>query len=232
MTIVGRLQEALVANWPIKLTALLLATVLWVLVAAEEPSTQVMAVPVTLQLPEGLSLARRIPDVDVVFAGSARELLKLYATPATIHKSLPDASGDSAFSVQLSSADVDIPKHVVARAQDVRPRAIWAQLARAAPPAIVQADSAGLSERVLMGVPVTVQDESGGSWSSDPLAVIVTVHGPAARLARLTRDSVAVLAAPMGGGRSETVHLTVVAPDSIETVATPDTATVQRRTRG
>jgi len=226
MTIVGRLQEALVANWPIKLTALLLATVLWVLVAAEEPSTQVMAVPVTLQLPEGLSLARRIPDVDVVFAGSARELLKLYATPATIHKSLPDASGDSAFSVQLSSADVDIPKHVVARAQDVR------QLARAAPPAIVQADSAGLSERVLMGVPVTVQDESGGSWSSDPLAVIVTVHGPAARLARLTRDSVAVLAAPMGGGRSETVHLTVVAPDSIETVATPDTATVQRRTRG
>ena len=231
MTVVERAREAVQSNWPIKLTALGLATVFWALVAAEEPTTQLMTLPVTVQLPQGRPLTGRVPDVEVVFTGSARELLKLYATPAVIRKAVPDTFADSVYTLQLSTADVEIPKHVVARTQEVRPRSVQVRLANA-PPVAVRADSAGLSERVLMGVPVVVHDESGASWSSDPLAVIVTVHGPAPRLARLTRDSVEVAAAPTGGGRPETVQLRVAAPEGIEASATPDTALVQRRARG
>jgi hypothetical protein len=53
-----------------------------------------------------------------------------------------------------------------------------------------------------------------------------------ARLIRLTRDSVEVAALPEGNGRAETVKLQVVAPPGVEGTATPDTAVVQRRSRG
>jgi hypothetical protein len=49
-----------------------------------------------------------------------------------------------------------------------------------------------------------------------------------ARLARLTRDSIEVAAAPEGSGRPETVRLRVVAPVGIDAAAMPDTAVVQR----
>jgi hypothetical protein len=89
------------------------------------------------------------------------------------------------------------------------------------------------SERVLMGIPVTARGErGGGNWSSEPPAVIVTVRGPSARLALLTRDSVEVAATAEGTGRPETVRLEVKAPAGVEAIATPDTAVVQRRSRG
>jgi hypothetical protein len=69
-------------------------------------------------------------------------------------------------------------------------------------------------------------------WESDPPAVIVTVRGAVARLNRLTRDSIAVSAVPLGPGATETVRLDVVAPAGITATATPDTAVVVRRTRG
>jgi YbbR domain-containing protein len=89
------------------------------------------------------------------------------------------------------------------------------------------------SERVLMGIPVTVRGErGGGAWSSEPPAVIVTVRGPPARLGLLTRDSVEVAATAEGTGRPETVRLEVKAPTGVNATATPDTAVVQRRSRG
>jgi hypothetical protein len=59
----------------------------------------------------------------------------------------------------------------------------------------------------------------------------VTVRGPSRRLARLTRDSVLVLATPATDG-PERVVLEVVPPEGLTGVATPDTATVTRRPRG
>ena len=98
-------------------------------------------------------------------------------------------------------------------------------------PPEVAAGGDSVSERVLMGIPVAVRGERGG-WSSVPPAVIVTVRGPTTRLARLTRDSVEVTAAPEGNGRMETVPLKTQAPPGIEALATPDSAVVHRRSGG
>ncbi len=309
MPVLERVREAVTANWHIKLTALVLATVLWAVVAAEEPTTQTMHVSVALQLPEGRSLHEPVPPVEAVFAGPARELFKLYATPAVIRKTIPDSLIDSTYTLALSPTDVELPKHVEARTQDVRPRSVVVHLENVsrrtlpvvprvtlrpdsgfavfggiavAPGSVlvvgpgprlgrldhvstetleltevqgpvrrtvaldttgfgplrltrrdveVSADVGTVSERVLMGVPVVVRSERSVPWTSDPLAVIVTVRGPTLRLVRLTRDSIAVSAYPTGTGRAETVHLQVAAPAGIEAVATPDTATVQRRGR-
>ncbi len=304
--------QTVFANWPLKLTALVLAALLWAAVAAEEPTTQQMSVSLVVRPPEGRSLTRSPPTVQATFAGPARELLKLYATPPVIHKTVPDTAADSVYTFPLTPADVEVAKQVEAQVQSVDPRSATVALenvSRRTVPVVsrvtvrpdsgfavvggiavtpgsvlvmgmgprldevrqvatipleltevsgpvrqtVRLDTAGLgpvrlarreveisadvgpvSERVLMGVPVTVRSErggGGGGWSSDPPAVIVTVRGPTARLVRLTRDSVEVAALPTGPGRSETVRLQVVAPPGVEAAATPDTAVVQRRAR-
>jgi hypothetical protein len=94
----------------------------------------------------------------------------------------------------------------------------------------ISADIAFMAERVLMGVPVVIQAERPQGLTSDPPAVIVTVRGSSLRLARLTRDSVTVVAAPATtGDRPEVVRLQVVPPDGVTGVATPDSAIVVRR---
>ena len=224
-----RWSGVVVTNWPMKLTALALAAVLWVAVAAEEPATEKVAISLRLLTPEGRSLAGPVPAVSGVFAGSARELLKLYASPPVIHLAVPDTA-DSVYTVPLSIAQIELGKHVDARAQAIEPRVISIALSRPMSPVAPEVAARGdsVSERVLMGIPVTIVGERGG-WSSAPPAVIVTVRGPTARLSHLTRDSVDVTAAPEGSGRRETVRLKAQAPPGIEAVATPDTAVVQRR---
>jgi hypothetical protein len=225
----SRWSDLFVANWPMKLTALALAAVLWVGVAAEEPATG--KIPITLRVlaPAGHSLSRPLPAVSGVFAGSARELLKLYASPPVITVAVPDTI-DSVYTVQLTTGQIEMGNHVKAQAQAIEPRSITVVLKNAAGPTItkVSTEAGPVSERVLMGVPVTMRDDRAG-WSSEPPAVIVTVRGPTARLARLTRDSIEVAARPKGTGRPETVRLEVRAPTGIDAAATPDTAVVQRR---
>src|SRR5262245_12402035 len=77
----ARMVRRVTGNWPMKLTALALAAVLWAAVAAEEPSTQRVAITLRVTAPEGRPLTRSLPTIHGVFAGPARELLKLYASP-------------------------------------------------------------------------------------------------------------------------------------------------------
>jgi hypothetical protein len=234
MTLLGRAGKAALENWPVKLTALLLAAVLWVVVAAEEPAIELMTVPLVIELPAGRSLMDEPRPVEVTFTGPARELFKLYATPATIIKSVPDTAADSVYTLDLRPTDVELPKNVAARIQEVRPRSVMVRLNPvAATVASVDSIPAGdLSDRVLMGVPVSVHGEQGGVWSSDPPAVMVMVHGPGDRVARLTRDSVQVTATPAGSGRPETVRLQVAVPAGVAGTPMPDTAVVRRRIGG
>ena len=305
-----RLYQLAVINWPMKLTALALSAVLWAAVAAEEPSTQRIVVSLRVKAPEGRPLTRSLPPVYGTFAGPARELLKLYASPPVIRVAIPDTTVDSVYTVQLAANEIEIAKHISVRSEGVEPASITFTLenvARRTVPVVprvtvrpdsgfamyggiavtpgsvlvvgpalqlsrirevttiplelsdvsgpvrraVPLDTSGMgpvritrpdveistevgpvSERVLMGIPVTVRGERGGTWASEPPAVIVTVRGPTARLVRLTRDSIEVAALPEGTGRPETVRLEVVAPSGVEATATPDTAVVQRRNRG
>jgi hypothetical protein len=131
----------------------------------------------------------------------------------------------------LTTAQVEMPKHVDVRAQAIEPRSLTLAVSpRSRQRSETPGNSDSVSERVLMGVPVTLRGDRTG-WTCEPPAVIVTVRGPTVRLAHLTRDSIEVAAVPEGSGRPETVHLRVVAPAGIDAAAMPDTAVVQRSGR-
>ena len=305
----ARARSAVLVNWPAKLTALMLSGVLWAAVAAEEPTTQLVPVALSVQPPRGRTLTGPLPAIQAVYVGSTRELIKLYSSPPTIQKVLPDTLTGSEFELTLSPQDLLTPTRLNVRPEDVQPRSVRIRLDEvvrrtfvveprititpdsgfalqggiavepgsvtvAGPDAIlrnlaavptvtlemsgvntavrrrVPLDTAGLgparvtpteveisadivfmAERVLMGVPVTIRADRPASFLTDPPAVLVTVRGPSQRLARLTRDSIIVVATPTTEG-PERVALEVVPPEGLTGIATPDTATVTRRPRG
>ncbi|MDH4043437.1 MAG: hypothetical protein OEY20_07500 [Gemmatimonadota bacterium] len=303
------LRAAVLVNWPTKLTALLLSGVLWAAVAAEEPTTQLVPVALSVQAPAGRTLTGQLPPVQAVYVGSTRELIKLYSSPPTIQKILPDTLSGSEFELSLSPQDLLNPTRLNVRAEDVQPRTIRIQLdevvrrtlvveprititpdsgysvqggiavepgsvtvmgpdailrdrtaiptvalevsnvnaavrrmvpldttglgtARVTPAAVaVSADVMFMAERVL-SVPVSIRADRPGMLVADPAAVLVTVRGPSQRLARLTRDSVFVVATADATEEPQRVPLEVVPPDGLTGVATPDTVVVTRRPRG
>lgn len=302
-------RSAVVVNWPIKLTALVLSTVLWAAVAAEEPTTQLVPVTLIVEPPPGRTLTRALPAVQALYAGSARELIQLYGSPPVARKAIPDTLSGAEYMLELAPGDLRIARDIEATAQDVQPRVITVALddvvtrevevvsrvrvspdtgyaltggvslsprsvtlrgpeaavrplervytvsrnitgvtaplrqtvpidtsgfgvARVTPRTVtVTAEVMPISERVLMGVPVTVRADRG-QWTVTPPAVIVTVRGPNGRLVRLTRDSVEVVAVPTGDGTAETVALQAVPPEGLEVVLTPDSVMVERRAGG
>jgi YbbR domain-containing protein len=304
------LRDKLLNNWPIKLTAIVLATVLWAAVAAQEPTTSLVPVSLVIDPPEGRALTQPVPTVRALYAGSTRELLKLYGAPPLIRKTIPDTLTALTYTLELEPGDLLTPSGVDVQARDVEPRLVQVgigdvsrRILRVLPRVSVRPDSgydligpitvtpptvtvAGpmaqiqglgeirtvthdidgaratvtqelaidtallgvirvtplavmvtipigpVSERVLMGVPVTMRGRQASLWSAEPLAVLVTVRGAKERLLTLTRDSVEVIAVPAGTGATlETVRLEVAAPAGIEAAATPDSAVLRRKRR-
>jgi hypothetical protein len=299
-----------VVNWPTKLTALVLSGVLWAAVAAEKPSNQLVPVTLVVQPPPGRAFAGPMPAVQAVYVGSTRELIKLYSSPPTIRKVLPDTLSGSDFQLTLSTQDLLTPGRINVRAEDVQPRTIRLTLdaivrrtvevesrvvivpdsgyallqgiavepgsvtvsgpdsavraiasvstvslelrdvvgpvrrlvpldtaalgpVRVAPSEVaVSAEVVFMAERVLMGVPVTIRSDRAAQLVADPPAVLVTVRGSSQRLARLTRDSILVIASPETTDVPARVRLEVVPPEGLTGVATPDTAVVTRRPSG
>lgn len=303
------LRAALVTNWPIKLTSLALAAVLWAAVAAEEPTTQLVPVTLIVEPPAGRALTRPLPPVKALYAGSARDLIKLYATPPVITAVIPDTLAGSSYVLELVPSELKLAQDAAVKAQDVQPRRIEVTLdavSRRMVPVVsrvtirpdtgfavvgglalspssvlvrgpdavvgrieaattvpleitavrgpvrrsvpidteslgvaqvsqrqveVSAEIEAVSERALLDVPVVVRGERG-AWVVEPPSVIVTVRGPAARVAQLSKDSVTAMAVPTAAGRRETVRLTIVTPPGTEAAATPDTVRIQRRGDG
>lgn len=300
------LRAALVNNWPIKLTSLALAAVLWAAVAAEEPTTQLVPVTLMVEPPEGRALTRPLPQVKALYAGSARELIKLYGTPPVITAMVPDTLTGSRYVLELSPGELKLAVKANVQAQDVQPRHIEVRLDAAArrtvpvvsrvtitpdtgfavvgglalspssllvrgPDAVVaridsvttvpleitavrgpvrrnvpidteglgvaqlskrevevSAEIEAVSERALLDVPVTVRGDRN-AWIVDPPTVLVTLRGPAIRVAKLSKDSVTVVAQPTAGGRRETVRVSLLTPPGIEATARPDSVRIQRR---
>jgi hypothetical protein len=302
-------RAAFVTNWPIKLTSLALAFVLWAAVAAEEPATQLVPVTLIVEPPEGRALTRPLPAVKALYAGSSRELIKLFSTPPVITAVIPDTLAGSRYVLDLFPTDLKLAQDAAVEAQDVQPRRIEVTLdavSRRLVPVVsrvtirpdtgfavvggvalspssvlvhgpeavvsrieaattvplevsavrgpvrrrvpidtvslgvaqvsereveVSAEVEAVSERAFLDVAVTVRGDRG-AWLVDPPVVIVTVRGPALRVAQIGKDSVSVLAVPSGTARRETVRVTVVTPPGIDATATPDTVRLQRRGDG
>ena len=118
------IKQAVVTNWPIKLTALALATVLWAALSAQQPATHRVPVRLDVQTPANRVLAQEIPQVQVIVGGAARELLKLYTDPPVISKIVPDSVTASTLTIDLSLQDVILPPDADVILQDIMPRRV------------------------------------------------------------------------------------------------------------
>jgi len=309
MPMFRKLGGLAVANWPIKLTALLLAIVLWAVVTAEETTTQLVPVTLVVQPPEGRTVIDTLPAVQARYRGTLRELVKLL-NPPVIRKEVPATTGASHV-IQLSPEDLQGVDNADVMALEVLPGSILVILddifrkqvpvisrvelrpesghevfgnVRITPSTViiqgpealvtpfenartvafqrfgltepvdytiqmdttgfglvtieptqvrVTADIGAVTTHVLMGVAVVV--EGPGGWESPTSAVSVTVRGPESRVALFTRDSLRVVARPIGAdetSRELVVALEVIVPNGISGTATPDSVLVRRAGSG
>lgn len=162
------IRNRFVQNWPIKLTALALAAILWGATTAQEPATQLVDVRLDVVPPEGRALAAELPRVKALYAGRTRELIKLYREPPQVHKVIPDTLTGAMYTLELSLADLSVVEGADVRAQAIEPRIF-----------IVVLDD--VFQRSVPVIPqVTVVPDSGYEQFGDPVAVpgSVVVRGP------------------------------------------------------
>jgi len=122
--IATRLRTLVTTNWPIKVTALVLSAVLWAAVAAREPTTQRVPVDIVVQPPPGRTVIGPIPQVQAMYAGTTRELLKLFSSPPVARKVIPDTLTGTEYTIELSTEDLAIAGNIAARPQEIQPRRI------------------------------------------------------------------------------------------------------------
>jgi hypothetical protein len=130
----ARLQRAFTEQLALKGAAIFFALVLWLVVSAEEPSEEVVAVRFAPALDSGVTIEGETPTVRALVVGRGRELLKLYNEPPFIRRRIRSGMWDSV-RVELGPADVDLPAGVNAAVRDVRPRVLTVRLRRPARPA-------------------------------------------------------------------------------------------------
>jgi hypothetical protein len=122
------LRAALTADLPLKLTSLALSLFLWFLAAGEEPVSALMTVDLSVQAPPGRTLLHPPEAVRALVVGPRRELLRLSATPVRITRVLPDTVVGDQVRVDLSPGEVELPRGITARVQDVQPSAVTVAL--------------------------------------------------------------------------------------------------------
>lgn len=163
-------------NWPLKLAALVLSLLVWVLVSAEETTSELVGVQLDLALPPTVALAAPLPPVRALVSGPGREILKLYATPLVI-RAAPPANPGARWRLEIAPSDVAVTPAAAVSILDVQPREVLIELER-------------LARRSL---PVALRGPAPGTGVTlDSLALtpaLVEVSGPRARVAEL--DSVA-----------------------------------------
>jgi len=183
---VALLQRAF-ANWPLKLTSVLLALLLWVVAALEEPINRRVRAHLELEAPAGRVIVGAPTTATVQLTAPAREFLKLGSRPVEVLKTVVDSvEGDRV--VDLDPSDVILPRGVTARALDVLPAHVAIR--------VVAQGGAVTRERAWHGIPVAVPGPVELRWLPVPDTVTVTVRGPVARLETLTAESLVVIARP------------------------------------
>ncbi len=160
----------LTRNWPLKTSALVLSCILWVLVASEETTSQLVNVTVDVDLPPTLALARAAPSVRALATGPARELIKLYASPPSVRVVVPASAPPTSWRLPLEPGDILVPRQVKVAVQDIEPRTLTLDLDRF------------MERDVPVSLQGTVEPESGYSVPARPVLAPATVRvsGPAA----------------------------------------------------
>lgn len=126
------LREAVVRHWPLKLAALALSVILWVVVALEEPATHLQDIQLDLSLAPTTALAQPLPPVQALIAGPRGEFLKLTSAPLVIRAFIPESAEGTHHRLAISPSDVELPRNVKVTVQEVLPREIDVVLDRRA----------------------------------------------------------------------------------------------------
>ncbi len=124
------LRGAVTRNWPLKLTAVALSVILWIVVAAEETTSELVGVRLDVDVPPSLALAKPAPPVRAIVTGPGRELIKLYAAPLVIRASLPATASPPRHPLAIAPHDVQVPRGVQVTIQDVEPRQVEIEVDR------------------------------------------------------------------------------------------------------
>ena len=117
------LRDAILRHWPLKLAALALSVILWVVVTLEKPDTRLVGIQLDLAFAPGIATAQPLPTVKAIVAGSRRELIKL-SGPLTIRAAIPDSGIGAHRRLAISPSDVQVPGNVKVSVQEIEPREI------------------------------------------------------------------------------------------------------------
>lgn len=120
------LQERVVAAFTqrlvLKVTAVFLAIVLWLVVNAKEPQLELIGVQfLPALLDSSLVLREPLPHIQAIVAGSPKQLIKLSTTPPSIKRQITADAPDTLV-LDLRPEDVVLPDGVDAVVRDVQPR--------------------------------------------------------------------------------------------------------------
>jgi hypothetical protein len=168
-----RLRATFTERLELKITALVLAIVLWFMVSARETTEEIVGVRFAPQLDSSLALREPPRAVSALVIGRRGELMKLVANAPIIRRPIDDEVPDTV-TLELRPNDVELPPNVDARVSDVQPRRITlyfqtdlTRLVPVRPPADGSADGA----------------VRGGTVRFEPESVRVT--GPRRAVARI-----------------------------------------------
>lgn len=189
-------------NWQLKLLALALAVLLWVVVSAEQVTSH--WVPVPLQIEENdpdfeLVSPQRFDEVPVRFSGSGRDLMELAIRKPPLVLSLDRVQGTTQ-EFRLEPSMVRIPSQLNVTAQEVRSPLVRLEFRR-------------LAGRTIPVSP-TVERDVAADWTLvDSLRVLpaqIEVLGPAERVERLGQ----IRTVPFNLPAADSVFSTIVRLDT------------------
>ncbi len=118
-----RLFAAFTDRLGLKVTAVLLAGVLWFMVNAKEPQELVVDVHFTPVLDSSLVLRDAIPHFRAIIAGAPKELIKLSTNPPVIRRQI-SADAPDTLVLDLRPSDVILPEGVDAVVRELQPRTV------------------------------------------------------------------------------------------------------------
>jgi hypothetical protein len=118
-----RVVAAFTQNIALKASAVLLAIALWFVVAAREPTEEVVGVRFVPVLDSSLVLRDPPPAIRALVIGRANEVLKLSTNPLVIRRTVASDVPDTLV-VSLRASDVEVPEGVEVLVRDLEPRAM------------------------------------------------------------------------------------------------------------
>ena len=107
----------------LKAAAVFVAVVLWFVVAAREPTEELVNVRFAPQLDSALVLRDPNPVIRALVIGRANEILKLSNSPLVIRRPITSDAPDTLV-MSLRTSDVEVPEGVEVIVRDVQPRSL------------------------------------------------------------------------------------------------------------